>query len=132
MVKIYEKYRCSIVAVMEVPKENISSYGVIDGKFIEDDLIMVNDMIEKPDPKDAPTNLAIIGRYILTPDIFEIIGNTNPGKNGEIQITDALLKQAQNGMVLAYKFKGRRFDCGSVAGYVEATNFFYEHENGSK
>ncbi|WP_086268738.1 UTP--glucose-1-phosphate uridylyltransferase GalU [Campylobacter sp. P0103] len=132
MVKIYEKYRCSIVAVMEVPKETISSYGVIDGKFIEDDLIMVNDMIEKPDPKDAPTNLAIIGRYILTPDIFEIIEHTNPGKNGEVQITDALLKQAQNGMVLAYKFKGRRFDCGSVAGYVEATNFFYEHEYGKK
>lgn len=132
MVKIYEKYRCSIVAVMEVPKETISSYGVIDGKFIEDDLIMVNDMIEKPDPKDAPTNLAIIGRYILTPDIFEIIEHTNPDKNGEVQITDALLKQAQNGMVLAYKFKGRRFDCGSVAGYVEATNFFYGHENGSK
>ena len=84
------------------------------------------------DPKDAPTNLAIIGRYILTPDIFEIIEHTNPGKNGEVQITDALLKQAQNGMVLAYKFKGRRFDCGSVAGYVEATNFFYEHEYGSK
>ncbi|MBR6610929.1 MAG: UTP--glucose-1-phosphate uridylyltransferase, partial [Campylobacter sp.] len=90
------------------------------------------DMIEKPDPKDAPTNLAIIGRYILTPDIFEIIEHTNPGKNGEVQITDALLKQAKNGMVLAYKFKGRRFDCGSVAGYVEATNFFYEHEYGSK
>lgn len=132
MVKIYEKYRCSIVAVMEVPKETISSYGVIDGKFIEDDLIMVNDMIEKPDPKDAPTNLAIIGRYILTPDIFEIIEHTNPDKNGEVQITDALLKQAKNGMVLAYKFKGRRFDCGSVAGYVEATNFFYEHEYGKK
>ena len=132
MVKIYEKYRCSIVAVMEVPKENVSSYGVVDGRFIEDDLIMVNDMIEKPDPKDAPTNLAIIGRYILTPDIFDIIENTNPGKNGEIQITDALLKQAQNNMVLAYKFKGRRFDCGSVSGFVEATNFFFESENGRK
>ena len=132
MVKIYEKYRCSIVAVMEVPKESVSSYGVVDGRFIEDDLIMVNDMIEKPDPKDAPTNLAIIGRYILTPDIFDIIENTNPGKNGEIQITDALLKQAQNNMVLAYKFKGRRFDCGSVSGFVEATNFFFESENGRK
>ena len=118
MVKIYEKYRCSIVAVMEVPKETISSYGVIDGKFIEDDLIMVNDMIEKPDPKDAPTNLAIIGRYILTPDIFEIIEHTNPGKNGEVQITDALLKQAKNGMVLAYKFKGRRFDCAGNSGFL--------------
>ena len=117
---------------MEVPKESVSSYGVVDGRFIEDDLIMVNDMIEKPDPKDAPTNLAIIGRYILTPDIFDIIENTNPGKNGEIQITDALLKQAQNNMVLAYKFKGRRFDCGSVSGFVEATNFFFESENGRK
>lgn len=132
MSEIYEKYRCSIVAVMEVPKENVSSYGIIDGKFIEDDLIMVNDMIEKPDPSDAPTNLAIIGRYILTPDIFEIIETTKPGKNGEIQITDALLKQAKNSMVLAYKFKGRRFDCGSVTGFVEATNFFYESENGNK
>ncbi|AII14353.1 UTP--glucose-1-phosphate uridylyltransferase [Campylobacter iguaniorum] len=132
MTQIYEKYRCSIVAVMEVPKQNVSSYGVVNGKFIEDDLMMVSDMVEKPDPKDAPTNLAIIGRYILTPDIFEILETTNPGKNGEIQITDALLKQAQNGMVLAYKFKGRRFDCGSVSGFVEATNFFYEHDNGSK
>ncbi|HDX6330431.1 UTP--glucose-1-phosphate uridylyltransferase GalU [Campylobacter fetus] len=132
MAKIYEKYRCSIVAVMEVPKESISSYGVVNGKFIEDDLLMVNDMIEKPSPDEAPTNLAIIGRYILTPDIFEILESTKPGKNGEIQITDALLKQAQNGMVLAYKFKGRRFDCGSVSGFVEATNFFYEIDNGSK
>ncbi|RAZ49055.1 UTP--glucose-1-phosphate uridylyltransferase GalU [Campylobacter hyointestinalis] len=132
MSEIYEKYRCSIVAVMEVPKENVSSYGIVDGKFIEDDLIMVNDMIEKPDPSEAPTNLAIIGRYILTPDIFEIIETTKPGKNGEIQITDALLKQAKNSMVLAYKFKGRRFDCGSVTGFVEATNFFYESENGNK
>ncbi|HDX8144951.1 TPA: UTP--glucose-1-phosphate uridylyltransferase GalU [Campylobacter fetus] len=132
MAKIYEKYRCSIVAVMEVPKESISSYGVVNGKFIEDDLLMVNNMIEKPSPDEAPTNLAIIGRYILTPDIFEILESTKPGKNGEIQITDALLKQAQNGMVLAYKFKGRRFDCGSVSGFVEATNFFYESDNGSK
>lgn len=132
MSEIYEKYRCSIVAVMEVPKENVSSYGIVDGKFIEDDLIMVNDMIEKPDPSEAPTNLAIIGRYILTPDIFEIIETTKPDKNGEIQITDALLKQAKNSMVLAYKFKGRRFDCGSVTGFVEATNFFYESENGNK
>lgn len=131
MVKIYEKYRCSIVAVMEVPIENSSSYGIVNGKFIEDNLIMVNDMVEKPDPKDAPTNLAIIGRYILTPDIFAILETTSPGKNGEVQITDALLKQAQNGMVLAYKFKGRRFDCGTVHGFVEATNFFYEHINGN-
>ncbi|EKY3367898.1 UTP--glucose-1-phosphate uridylyltransferase GalU [Campylobacter coli] len=126
MVKIYEKYRCTIIAVMEVPKEQVSNYGVISGNFVEDNLIMVNSMIEKPSPDEAPSNLAIIGRYILTPDIFGILENTKAGKNGEIQLTDALLTQATNGMVLAYKFKGKRFDCGSVEGFVEATNYFYE------
>ncbi|EAI2977657.1 UTP--glucose-1-phosphate uridylyltransferase GalU [Campylobacter coli] len=126
MVKIYEKYRCTIIAVMEVPKEQVSSYGVIAGNFVEEDLIMVNSMIEKPSPQEAPSNLAIIGRYILTPDIFGILENTKAGKNGEIQLTDALLTQATNGMVLAYKFKGKRFDCGSVEGFVEAINYFYE------
>ncbi|MDO5046461.1 UTP--glucose-1-phosphate uridylyltransferase GalU [Campylobacter sp.] len=126
MVRIYEKYRCSIVAVMEVPQDKVSSYGIVSGRYIEDDLIMVDDMVEKPSVEEAPTNLAIIGRYILTPDIFGILEQTKPGKNGEVQITDALMQQAKDGMVLAYKFKGRRFDCGSVAGFVEATNFFYE------
>lgn len=126
MVKIYEKYRCTIIAVMEVPKEQISNYGVIGGNLVEEDLIMVHSMIEKPDPAEAPSNLAIIGRYILTPDIFGILENTKAGKNGEIQLTDALLTQATNNMVLAYKFKAKRFDCGSVEGFVEATNYFYE------
>ena len=126
MVKIYEKYRCTVVAVMEVDKEHISNYGVIAGNFVEDDLVMVNSMIEKPNPDEAPSNLAIIGRYILTPDIFGILENTQSGKNGEIQLTDALLSQATNNMVLAYKFQGKRFDCGSVEGFVEATNYFYE------
>ncbi|EAH9345388.1 UTP--glucose-1-phosphate uridylyltransferase GalU [Campylobacter coli] len=126
MVKIYEKYRCTIIAVMEVPKEQVSNYGVISGNFVEDNLIMVNSMIEKPSPDEAPSNLAIIGRYILTPDIFGILENTQAGKNREIQLTDALLTQATNGMVLAYKFQGKRFDCGSVEGFVEATNYFYE------
>ncbi|OEW13134.1 UTP--glucose-1-phosphate uridylyltransferase [Campylobacter sp. BCW_6876] len=126
MVKIYEKYRCTIIAVMEVPKEQVSNYGVISGNFVEENLIMVNSMIEKPSPDEAPSNLAIIGRYILTPDIFGILENTQAGKNGEIQLTDALLTQATNGMVLAYKFQGKRFDCGSVEGFVEATNYFYE------
>ncbi|HEC1896391.1 TPA: UTP--glucose-1-phosphate uridylyltransferase GalU [Campylobacter jejuni] len=126
MVKIYEKYRCTIIAVMEVPKEQVSNYGVISGNFVEDNLIMVNSMLEKPSPDEAPSNLAIIGRYILTPDIFGILENTQAGKNGEIQLTDALLTQATNGMVLAYKFQGKRFDCGSVEGFVEATNYFYE------
>ncbi|MCY1541263.1 UTP--glucose-1-phosphate uridylyltransferase [compost metagenome] len=84
-------------------------------------------MVEKPNPEDAPSNLAIIGRYILTPDIFNLIQQTEPGKGGEIQITDALMAQARQGCVLAYRFKGRRFDCGSAEGYVEATNFCFEN-----
>jgi UTP--glucose-1-phosphate uridylyltransferase len=125
MVKVYEKYRCCIVAVMEVPKEEVYKYGVIKGNNIENDLIMVSDMIEKPSVDKAPSNLAIIGRYILTPDIFDVIENTKAGKNGEVQITDALLTEAKKGMVLAYKFKGKRFDCGSIDGYVAATNYVY-------
>ena len=125
MVKVYEKYRCSIVAIEEVDTKDVHKYGVIAGKEIEDGLFMINDMVEKPDAKDAPSNLAIIGRYILTPDIFDIIKQTKPGKGGEIQITDALLEQAKNGMVLGLKFAGKRFDCGSVAGFVEATNYFF-------
>jgi UTP--glucose-1-phosphate uridylyltransferase len=84
-------------------------------------------MVEKPAPEDAPSNLAIIGRYILTPDIFDIIKATPPGKGGEVQITDALLTQAKKGCVLAYKFKGQRFDCGSVDGFIQATNYVYEN-----
>jgi len=126
MVRVYNKYRCSIVAVQEVPMEQVHKYGVVAGKQIDDDLFMVDTMVEKPDPDEAPSNLAIIGRYILTPDIFSLIEQTEPGKGGEIQITDALMAQAKKGMVMAYKFKGRRFDCGSIDGFVEATNYFYE------
>jgi UTP--glucose-1-phosphate uridylyltransferase len=122
MVALYERHQCSIVAIEEVPYDQTSSYGVIAGTPIDERLLRVTDMVEKPKPEDAPSNLAIIGRYILTPDIFNIIETTPPGRNGEIQITDALLRQAKEGRVLAYRFKGRRFDCGSVEGYVEATN----------
>ena len=127
MVALYKQFRCSIVAVQEVPKEEIHKYGVISGEMIKDNIFRVDDMVEKPEPGTEPSNLAIIGRYILTPDIFELIENTEPGKGGEIQITDALLKQAKSGCVLAYKFKGKRFDCGSVDGYIEATNYCYEN-----
>jgi len=125
MVALYEKYRCSIVAIEEVPMEETHKYGVIAGEEIEPGIFRVRDMVEKPDPQDAPTNLAIIGRYILTPDIFDILRQTQPGKGGEIQITDALLTQAKAGDVIAYRFQGQRFDCGSVDGIVEATNYFY-------
>ncbi len=128
MIAVYEKYQCSVVAVEDVPKEETKKYGVIAGENIEENIVRVNDMVEKPDPKDAPSNLAIIGRYILTPDIFDILRETKPGKGGEIQITDALLQQANKGKVIAFKFEGKRFDCGSVDGFVEATNYFYDKQ----
>jgi len=127
MVKIFAQFRCSIVAVQEVPEDEVHKYGVIAGEEMKDGLFRVTDMVEKPAKEDAPSNLAIIGRYILTPDIFDKIEDTPPGKNGEVQITDALLKQAQEGCVLAYKFRGKRFDCGSIDGFVEATNYVYEN-----
>ena len=126
MTEVYNKYQCSIIAIEEIPKNQTKKYGVIAGNLVDetDDTYRVTDMVEKPEPEDAPTNMAIIGRYILTPDIFDILRNTKPGKGGEIQITDALLTQAKQGKVIAYKFKGKRFDCGSVGGFVEATNHF--------
>ena len=127
MVKVFEKYQCSIVAIEEIPMDQTYKYGVIAGNLVDNtnDTYRVTNMVEKPAPEDAPTNMAIIGRYILTPDIFDILRNTKPGKGGEIQITDALLEQAKEGKVIAYKFKGKRFDCGSIDGFVAATNYFY-------
>jgi len=127
MVALYNQFRCSIIAVEEVPDDETHKYGVIKGEMIKDNLFRVDDMVEKPEPGTAPSNLAIIGRYILTPDIFAIIEDTPPGKGGEIQITDALLTQAKSGCVLAYKFKGKRFDCGSVPGFIAATNYVYDN-----
>jgi len=132
MIEIYNTYECSVVAIEEVPMEETHKYGVIAGNLIDssDTIYRVSDMIEKPNQEDAPSNMAIIGRYILTPDIFDILRNTPPGKGGEIQITDALREQAKEGKVIAYKFKGQRFDCGSVDGFVEATNYFYNKTKG--
>ena len=127
MVELYKQFRCTIVAIEEVPDDQIEKFGVIAGDMIREDLYRVTDMVEKPKKEDAPSNLAIIGRYILTPDIFEILRNTPPGKNGEVQITDALLTQAKKGCVMAYKFKGRRYDCGSIEGFLDATNYCYEN-----
>jgi UTP--glucose-1-phosphate uridylyltransferase len=127
MAELYKQFRCSIVAIQEVPKDQTHKYGIIAGESLKDGIYRVDEMVEKPDPVDAPSNLAIIGRYILTPDIFDIIRETKPGANGEIQLTDALQTQAKRGCVMAYKFEGRRFDCGSVPGFVEATNFVYEN-----
>jgi UTP--glucose-1-phosphate uridylyltransferase len=124
MIEVFNKYNCSIVAIMEVPIEQSNKYGIVDGVEVEDRVFRISKMIEKPKPEDAPTNLAIIGRYILTPDIFDILENTEVGTGGEIQITDALQKQAEQGNVIALKFKGKRFDSGSLEGYIEAINYF--------
>lgn len=126
MVHIYEKYKCSVVAVQEVDKSQVKSYGIVAGDKINDECYRVNVMVEKPTPEEAPSNLAIIGRYILTSDIFDLLKNQQPGKNGEIQITDALMQQAKYGRVIAYKFKGTRFDCGNLDGFMDAVNFYYK------
>jgi UTP--glucose-1-phosphate uridylyltransferase len=126
MMRVYEKYQCSVVAVEEVPAHMVSKYGIINGQHLDDEHIRIEQMVEKPLPEDAPSNLAVIGRYILTPDIFEILRNTTPDKNNEVQLTDALQTQAARGKVIAYRFKGRRFDCGSLEGFVEATNYFFD------
>jgi UTP--glucose-1-phosphate uridylyltransferase len=132
MVKLFRQFRCSIVAVEEVPDDHIHQYGVVAGEPLKDGVYRITDMIEKPSKDEAPSNLGIIGRYILTPDIFDLLRETPPGKNGELQITDALKRQAQEGCVLAYRFKGRRFDCGSIDGFVDATNHCYDkfYKNG--
>ena len=127
MAELYRQFRCSIVAIQEVPMEDVHKYGVIAGESLKEGIYRVDKMVEKPEAAVAPSNLAIIGRYILTPDIFDILRETPPGANGEVQLTDALQTQAQQGCVMAYRFKGRRFDCGSVPGFVEATNFVYEN-----
>ncbi len=126
MVRLFEEHACTVVAIEEVPRDATQNYGVIAGDEIAPGLFRVSEMVEKPAPADAPSNLAIIGRYILTPDIFDILRETPPGRGGEIQITDAIAKQAEHGRVLAFQFEGRRFDCGSLHGFVEATNFVYQ------
>ncbi len=127
MVGVFKEHRCSVVAIQEVPAAETHKYGIIEGVTLSDDTFRVTGMVEKPEQGSAPSNLAIIGRYILTPDIFDILETTDAGKDGEVQITDALLRQAQDGRVVAYKFAGTRFDCGSVEGFVDATNYCYQN-----
>ena len=127
MVDVYQEAGGNLVAVEDVPREQTDQYGILDVETDDGRLAKVRGLIEKPVPEEAPSTLSIIGRYILTPDIFDIIERTPAGKNGEVQITDALLEQAKTGCVLAYRFKGRRFDCGSIDGFVEATNYVYEN-----
>ena len=124
MIEIYNQHKCSVVAIQEVPMSQTKKYGIIDGNLLNksNNTYQVIDMVEKPEEMNSPSNMAIVGRYILTPDIFNILNSIKPDKNGEIQITDALNIQAKQGKVIAYKFKGKRFDCGSIQGYVEAIN----------
>lgn len=128
MVELYEQHPgCCIVAIEEVLMSEVGKYGVIDGELLPDsvDTYRVKAMVEKPNSEQVPTNLAIIGRYILTPEIFTVLENTKADKNGEIQITDALMTLAENNKVIAYKIKGDRFDCGNVEGFVSAINYFF-------
>ena len=124
MIAVYKKQRHSVLAVQRVPKENISHYGVIKGKEIGSRLFEVTDLVEKPKAEDAPSDLAVIGRYILTPDIFGYLENTKPGKNGEIQLTDALKAMARRHPLYALEFEGDRYDAGDKLGFLKANVSF--------
>ena len=126
LLDIYEFFSAPVLAVMEVPKESISAYGCLDAEPVahngsKDKVFRIRDLVEKPKPQDAPSNLAIIGRYILTPDIFESISAVEPGSGGEIQLTDALRLLLRSRPIYAYKFEGRRYDAGDKLGFLKAT-----------
>lgn len=117
----YDEYKTTILGVQEVPKNDVDKYGIVKGMHIEDNVYKVKDMIEKPKIEEAPSNIAILGRYIITPQIFDILGKTAPGKGGEIQLTDALKTLIKSEAMYAYKFEGRRYDVGDKLGFLEAT-----------
>ncbi|MDF2946799.1 MAG: UTP-glucose-phosphate uridylyltransferase [Bacillales bacterium] len=121
MIEMYDQYKTSILGVQEIPKEDVNKYGIVNGNFIEDRIYKVKDLVEKPSKEEAPSNLAILGRYIISPSIFEILEHTQPGKGGEIQLTDALMELAQKEAMYAYNFEGRRYDVGDKQGFLEAT-----------
>lgn len=121
LIDCFDEYKTTILGVQEVPKEDVCKYGIVKGMHIEDDVYKVKDLIEKPKIDEAPSNIAILGRYIITPQIFNILENTKPGKGGEIQLTDALKTLINTEAMYAYKFKGRRYDVGDKLGFLEAT-----------
>lgn len=127
MKALAETHDCSVIAVMDVPDDQVSKYGIVVGEAMEKNLLKVSSMVEKPAIEEAPSNLAVIGRYVLGPEIFAHIENTEPGAGGEIQLTDALNALAKSGKLLAYRFEGLRFDCGSIDGFVGATNYYYDN-----
>lgn len=128
MVDIYSQHHCSILGIEQVARETVSRYGIIDSSPISDSLSKVNAIVEKPDIDKAPSNLAVVGRYILTPRIFKLLEKTQRGAGNEIQLTDAIAKLLNEETVLGYEFDGKRFDCGSKSGYLQATvEFALQH-----
>ncbi|HAS17523.1 MAG: UTP--glucose-1-phosphate uridylyltransferase [Nitrospirae bacterium RIFCSPLOW2_12_42_9] len=121
MLDIYNTYSASIIAVQEVDRSQVSNYGIIEATPIGDRVYKISDMVEKPGMEEAPSNLAIIGRYILTPGIIDLLEKTNPGSGKEIQLTDALKKLVKVSPVYGYKFKGTRYDAGDKLGFLKAT-----------
>lgn len=122
MMNHYERYGASIVGVQQVPLEETSKYGIVDGTEISDRLYRASDLVEKPHPEESPASrLAIMGRYILNPEIFDVLERIEPGKGGEIQLTDGLRELLKSQEVLAYNFEGRRYDVGDKFGFVQAT-----------
>lgn len=124
LIEVFEREKASVVGVMEVPQSEVSKYGIVGGKMVNDRMMQVDRLVEKPSPADAPSRLAIPGRYILTPAIFDCLRDTRPGKGGEIQLTDALMALAQRERLLAYRYTGTRYDTGDRIGYIDATIAF--------
>lgn len=121
LIECYDEYKTSILGVQTVDNEDVCKYGIVDGIDIEDRVMKVKGLVEKPSIEEAPSNVAILGRYIVTPKIFEILDNTKPDKGNEIQLTDALLELIKNEAMYAYNFKGRRYDVGDKLCFLEAT-----------
>ena len=121
LIECYDEYKTSILGVQTVDKENVSKYGIVDGILIEDRVCKVKGLVEKQSVDEAPSNTAILGRYIVTPKIFDILDNTKPGKGNEIQLTDALLELIKEEAMYAYNFEGKRYDVGDKLGFLEAT-----------
>ena len=121
MISVFDKYRSSIIAVQQVPREETSSYGIIDHKPVEDSVYRIEDLVEKPTPDTAPSDLAIIGRYILTPEIFDALEQTLPDEGGEIQLTNGLRILLRTQAIYGLAFRGRRYDAGSKLGFLKAT-----------
>lgn len=121
LIDCYAEYNTSVLGVQTVDAENVNKYGIVGGIQIEDRVYKVKELVEKPSLEEAPSNVAILGRYIITPKIFEILENTTPGKGNEIQLTDALLKLIEEEAIYAYDFEGRRYDVGDKLGFLEAT-----------